>query len=246
MKVEYYKWHSDNLNRTMELKVYGWYGKPVLIFPCQGGRFYEAEDFSMISSLRIFINEGKIKIFTIDSVDNESWCCLSKHPAERGKYHQQYEYYVIKEVVPFIRKHCNTDYIKLIATGASMGAYHAANFFFKHPYIFDTVISLSGVYDLRGFVGEYVDEYVYFNSPLFYLPNLEDEYYLNMYRKNKIIICVGQGAWEDEMLDDTRQLEWILNYKNIPAWIDYWGHDVNHDWPWWKIQLPYFLNCLGY
>ena len=34
--------------------------------------------------------------------------------------------------------------------------------------------------------------------------------------------------------------------KNIPAWIDYWGYDVNHDWPWWRKQMPYFLgNVLG-
>lgn len=245
MQIEYHKWHSDNLNREMELKVYGWYGKPVLIFPCQGGRFYEAEDFSMISALRDFIESGKIKVFTVDSVDNEAWTCGWKHPSERGKYHHLYEKYIINEVIPFVENHCKTKDIKLLATGASMGAYHAANFFFKYPNKFDVVIALSGVYDLRGFVGDYVDEYVYYNSPLFYLPNLEDEYYLNLYRKNKIIVCVGQGAWEEEMLDDTRQLEWILNFKNIPAWIDYWGYDVNHDWPWWKIQLPYFLSRIG-
>ncbi|NLB08307.1 MAG: esterase, partial [Clostridiales bacterium] len=24
--------------------------------------------------------------------------------------------------------------------------------------------------------------------------------------------------------------------------IDYWGYDVHHDWPWWRIQMPYFLG----
>ena len=33
-----------------------------------------------------------------------------------------------------------------------------------------------------------------------------------------------------------------LEYKDIPAWIDFWGKDVNHDWNWWQVQLPYFLN----
>ena len=32
-----------------------------------------------------------------------------------------------------------------------------------------------------------------------------------------------------------------LQQKGIPAWVDYWGHDVSHDWPWWKKQLVYFL-----
>ena len=31
----------------------------------------------------------------------------------------------------------------------------------------------------------------------------------------------------------------------IPAWVDLWGPDVNHDWPWWRRQMPYFLEKLG-
>jgi hypothetical protein len=27
--------------------------------------------------------------------------------------------------------------------------------------------------------------------------------------------------------------------------VDIWGHDVAHDWPWWKIMMPYFLKELG-
>jgi esterase/lipase superfamily enzyme len=32
--------------------------------------------------------------------------------------------------------------------------------------------------------------------------------------------------------------------KAVPAWIDVWGHDVNHDWPWWFKQMNYFLDKL--
>jgi esterase/lipase superfamily enzyme len=55
---------------------------------------------------------------------------------------------------------------------------------------------------------------------------------------------VGQGAWEDEMLADTRAMEAVLADKEIPAVVDYWGHDVNHDWPWWQTMLPYHLERL--
>lgn len=125
-----------------------------------------------------------------------------------------------------------------------MGGYHAANFFFRHPDIFDSVISLSGIFQLKMFVGDYVDDCVYFNSPLLYLPNLEDPWYLEKYRRSQIIICAGQGAWEDAMNADIRALKKILEAKNVPAWIDLWGQDVNHDWPWWQKQLPYLLNKL--
>ena len=40
----------------------------------------------------------------------------------------------------------------------------------------------------------------------------------------------------------TDQVADILEEKGIHAWIDFWGYDVNHDWPWWQKQLPYFLE----
>jgi len=100
------------------------------------------------------------------------------------------------------------------------------------------------VLSLRLFVGDYVDERVYFNSPLLYLPNLTDEWYLEKYRRSQIILCAGQGAWEEEMNAELSIMRDILEAKGIPAWIDLWGYDVNHDWPWWRKMLPYFLGKL--
>ena len=38
----------------------------------------------------------------------------------------------------------------------------------------------------------------------------------------------------------------VLTRKGVSHWADYWGYDVNHDWPWWQKQLPYFIsNILG-
>jgi esterase/lipase superfamily enzyme len=125
-----------------------------------------------------------------------------------------------------------------------MGGYHSANFFFRHPGHFDSLISLSGLFQLQMFVGDYVDDHVYFNSPLLYLENLDDPWYIEKYKRSKIIICSGQGAWEDAMIADIRKLHMILQGKGIPHWIDLWGQDVNHDWPWWRKQLPYFLSFI--
>ena len=242
MQTEYHKWFSPNLGQDMELKVYGWYGKPMLVFPAQGGRFFEYEDFKMIDAISAYIEAGKIKVFTIDSIDNQSWANWSAAPADRARRHEDYDRYVIHEVAPFIQQNCAGADQKLIATGVSMGAYHAGNFFFRHPDIFDTVIALSGLFQLRMFVGDYVDDLVYFNSPLSYLPNLNDPWFIDLYRQNQIIVCVGQGAWEDAMLADAYALKHILDEKGIPNWIDIWGHDVNHDWPWWRVMMPYFLG----
>jgi esterase/lipase superfamily enzyme len=245
MNIEYHQWWSPNLGQNMEMKVYGHYGKPVLVFPAQGGRFFEYEDFKMIDAVAGFIDGGKIKVFTVDSIDNQSWANWNAHPADRARRHEDYDRYIVHEVAPFINHHCAGSEQKVIATGCSMGAYHAANFFFKHPDVFDTMISLSGLFHLQMFTGEYVDDNVYFNSPLQYLPDLIDPWFLDQYRSSNIIVGVGQGAWEDAMLADAYALKHILDDKGIPHWIDIWGYDVNHDWPWWRKMMPYFLSHLN-
>ena len=243
MKIEYYKNWSQNLNQDMELKVYGHAGKPAVVFPTQCGRFYDYEDNGMIGTASWFIEEGFYQFFTVDSVDWQTWVHPTAHPADRARRHEDYDQYITQEVVPWIHAYQGTENL-MLTTGCSMGGYHSSNFFFRHPDIFDSLISLSGILKLNMFIGDYMDELVYFNTPLAYLKNLDDEWYLEKYRRSKIIICSGQGAWEDEMQSDARELANILEAKNVPAWVDLWGHDVNHDWPWWHKQLPYFLSKL--
>ena len=241
MNIEYHKYWSDCLGQDMEFKIYGWQGKPVLVFPAQGGRFYEFEDFGMIGAASGLIEAGLYQFYTVDSVDAQSWANWNAHPADRALRHEAYDRYITQELVPWIHQRIGSE-AGILATGCSMGGYHSANFFFRHPDCFDSLISLSGLFQLKMFIGEYMDDLVYFNTPLAYLRNLEDPWYLEKYRQSKIVICAGQGAWEDSMNDDIRQLREILEQKQVPAWIDLWGYDVNHDWPWWRKQLPYFLE----
>jgi esterase/lipase superfamily enzyme len=243
MNIEYHKWWSDHLNQDMELKVYGHAGKPTVVFPCQGGRFYEWEDFGMIHAIHAFIDAGKVQLFTMDSIDGQSWANWNAHPAERARRHEDYDRYITAEVAPFIR-YRTSPATKFLVTGCSMGGYHAGNFFFRHPDLFNAMLAISGPYRLDMFVGDYLDDLVYYNSPLAYLPDLNDPWYLEQYRQSSIIACCGQGAWEEPMLSDTLALKKTLEDKNIPAWIDIWGYDVNHDWPWWRKMAPYFLDKL--
>ena len=152
--------------------------------------------------------------------------------------HEAYDAYVIDEVVPFIKDHCKCDW-KIAVTGNSFGAYHSVNFLLRHPDVFDACIALAGIYTLKHVVGDYWDQNVYYNSPIDYLPNLNDEWFLNNIRNANIIICTGQGPWEYP--EDTYRIKEIFEQKDIPAWVDLWGYDVNHDWPWWKIMIRHFL-----
>jgi esterase/lipase superfamily enzyme len=73
MQIEYHKWFSPILGHDMELKVYGYYGKLVLVFPSQQGRFHDFEDWGMMTTLARFIESGQIKLFAVDSLDSQSW-----------------------------------------------------------------------------------------------------------------------------------------------------------------------------
>jgi esterase/lipase superfamily enzyme len=243
MNVEYHKSRSACLEQDMEFKIYGQAGKPVIVFPAMGGRFYEFEDFGMVAALQGLIEGGQFQFFTVDSIDRQSWANWNVVPADRARRHEDYDHYIVQEIVPFIRQRCGADTL-LLTTGVSMGGYHSANFFFRHPDIFDCLVSLSGIFQVNIFTGNYIDENIYYNSPLLYLPNIQDPWYLEKYRRSQIIICAGQGAWEEIMNADIHKISKVLEEKHIPAWIDLWGPDVNHDWPWWRKQLSYFLSKL--
>ena len=132
-----------------------------------------------------------------------------------------------------------------MATGCSMGGVHAGNFFFRRPDLFDTMLSMSGLFNAQYFFHDYMDDLVYANSPVHFLSNMPwDHPWKEMYRQSRIIMCVGQGPWEDDLLWGTRELDAVLTRQDIPHWADYWGFDVAHDWNWWQKQFPYFLGHL--
>lgn len=243
MQIEERTWSSPALGQDMTLRVYGHAGRPVVAFPSQEGRYWDFEGWGMVEACAELIEAGRLRLIAVDSIDGQSWANQSIAPFERGRRHEAYDAYLASEVVPFARDLGGWD--RAWATGPSMGGYHAANVVFRHPDLFDGLIAMSGLYQLSMFVGDDASEPVYFNSPLRYLPNLDDPWYLDRLRAARLAFVVGRGAWEDEMLADTRALREVLAQKRIPAIVDEWGDDVNHDWPWWRRMLPYYLERLG-
>ena len=117
------------------------------------------------------------------------------------------------------------------------------NLYFRFPDLFDSLLALSGIYTADyGFDG-YMDELVYRNSPVDYLAGMPTDHpYVERYRRNRGVICVGQGAWEQP--ETTRRLAQLNAEKGLGLWVDFWGYDVNHDWPWWHKQVSYFVPYL--
>ncbi|MHB2016073.1 MAG: esterase family protein [Candidatus Xenobia bacterium] len=238
MQGHTHHWYSPALGQDMYLKTFGDRGQPVIVFPAQEGRFYEFEDFAMVEAVRPFIEEGRVQLICVDGVDSQAWCNQGIPPHERVHRANAYDRYLLDEVIPFTRARGNG----LTVTGCSMGGYHSANFFFRHPDVADSVIALSGVYDLTLFIGDAMNPDIYYHVPLAYLPGMQDPWFLDRYRQGHIVLCVGQGDWEDPMLPQTRRMADILRDKSVPAWVDIWGPEVSHDWTWWRQQLPYFLQ----
>ena len=104
MEVRYFKGYSYNLNREMEFKVYGHRGKPVLFIPCQAGRFYDFENFHMDDVFRPYIDAGEIMVFSIDTIDNETWADHGGNPRARIEQHERWFNYIVDEMVPQIRQ----------------------------------------------------------------------------------------------------------------------------------------------
>ena len=245
MEIRYFKEYSSFLDRPMEFKVYGHRGKPVLFIPCQAGRFWDFEDFHMVDVWAKWIEEGLVTVYSCDTIDAETIANTTSHPGHRIWLHEQWYNYITQELVPMIHALSakRNGYVSpLMVTGCSMGAMHAANLFFRRPDLFDGVLALSGLYDPKGFFGDYMDDLVYQNHPCCYLPNMAPDHpYIQMYNQRQIVICVGQGAWEDQLKESTAILKDILDYKGIHATVDFWGLDVCHDWPWWYKQEEYYI-----
>ncbi|KAA6337337.1 hypothetical protein EZS27_014581 [termite gut metagenome] len=246
MQINYYNEYSDKLGRQMEYKVYGYKGKPVLVFPTSKGRFYQYEDFGMINVLSGFINDGKIQLWTVDGIDGETFFSDSWDKIARIKRHEQYFNYINEEFIPSIlqksKENNGGQEQQLLLTGCSMGAYHSANFYFRYPRLVDTVIALSGVYSTNYFFGDYKPTEIYLNSPTDYLKGDQDSYYIDKFRNSKLIFCCGHGAYEESMLNETYALKSVLETRGIPAWFDFWGADSKHDWDWWQKQIVYFMG----
>lgn len=248
METNYFELYSENLCRTMPIKVYGHAGKPILFIPCQDGRFFDFENFHMSDTLAPWIDSGQCMVFSIDTVDKESWSDSNGDPYWRIRKHERWIDYITREAVPFIRDYANwkngwTGYPGVMTFGCSLGATHALNLYLRFPDLFDRCLALSGLYHASYFFGDYSDETVYLNSPADYLCNMPyDHPFIAEYNRHKAVVCVGQGAWEQVW--STRAVDEQFRAHGIHVWVDYWGYDVNHDWYWWYRQAQYFLPKL--
>ena len=244
MKYEEYSWFSKQLNREMKIRIYGHYGKAVVAFPCQDKQSDDFANNGMIDVLAPFIESGRMKLYCLDSNDNETVSSTSWDKAEAARKLDAYHYYLVYEVLPYINyKQCEETRPLLI--GMSMGGSHAANNFFRRPELFEGFLALSGKYDIATFFGGYFDDNVYNNSPVNYLANMHHEHpYIDIYNSKKMVAVVGKGSFEHLVLESNFELARIAKEKGINIEFYFWDENSVHDWQSWKYQMPYFLDKL--
>ena len=141
MKRELSSWFSPALNKEMPIAAYGHYGFAILLIPTAAADYLEYERFQLIDAIAPMIESGKCRVFSIDSMNKESWMNNQMLPEHKAIRHNQFNEYVFNEVVPFIRNSTSNETM-IYTCGASFGALHAMNLFLKRPDILNGAISI--------------------------------------------------------------------------------------------------------
>ncbi len=103
MNKQLSSWYSPALNKEMPIVSYGHYGFVILLIPTAAADYLEYERFQMMDALAPHINSGKIRVFSIDSMNKESWMNKEMIPEHKAIRQNQFNEYVFNEVIPFIR-----------------------------------------------------------------------------------------------------------------------------------------------
>src|SRR5947207_11846924 len=77
------RWFSDRLQTEITVVRWGSYGTPVLVFPSAGGDAEEIERFGLIGACGPLLAEGRVKLYSVDSVAGQAMVAKSGPPGHR-------------------------------------------------------------------------------------------------------------------------------------------------------------------
>lgn len=232
------RWHSRHLDRTVEVARWGDFGRPVLLFPTAGGDAEEVERFHVVDACSDLIGDGRIKVYSCDSVNGRAMLTHEGDSYHLGWVLRRFIEFVGHELVPAIRADCASDDIEIIVAGASIGAYNALASLCRYPEVFTDAICMSGTYDLRRFMNGPTNEYFDWASPIHHLGSLDDDH-LDQLRRRSIVLACGGG--ENEDIGESWHAAHVLGSAGVPNRVDEWGPEWPHDWHTWRAMLPHYL-----
>lgn len=236
------RWRSERMREEIQFVRWGTFGTPVLLFPTAGGDCEEVERFHMIDVLSDLIDEGRIKVYSCDSVAGRALVSGQTSAEECGKIMNAFDACVYHEIVPAIRADCRSADIQIITAGASIGAFNALAALTRHPDAFSKAICMSGTYDLDRLLNVAVTSDFWYSSPLHFLSRLPEGDHLAALRERFVLLTHGLGRAETPG-NDWRMAD-LLGSKGIPNRVDEWGPEWPHDWTTWRAMLPKYIEEL--
>ena len=229
----------------LEVVRYGAWGRPVLLFPSEGGSARDAQGNGMLDAVRPLIEAGRVSLFCVDSMDGWTWSANDVPTEERAHRAQTYTAWLSERVLPWILDQVGGGQ-EVITVGVSLGAYHAVHLTFQRADVAPMAIGLSGNYDPTSWNGwGELGDATYFANPTAYVANMDGDHLDWIRSRVSVLLVVGEGPFEvspTRSLPATREFAELLARRGIRHELDVWGHDSAHDWPWWQRQLAHHLQ----
>jgi esterase/lipase superfamily enzyme len=244
MESESHRWYSERIgHEDIHVRVYGHFGQPILVFPTSGGDEREYEGQGMFDALGHHMQAGRVKFFCVNSVNNDSWYNKAIHPADRARFQVAYDSAIANESASLHRASLQRSGIAITTTGASFGAYHAANTLFKHPTQGAPLprpfgrlrpALLHGRALRRQLLLQQSRRLPRESERLEHSPVPPSVRHPPRYRQ--------AARYEDS--GPTRRLAVHHRARGIPHHLDDWREQGGHDWPYWKHQMDVYISKL--
>jgi len=235
------RWFSDRLKQEIAVARWGTFGRPVLVFPSAGGDAEEIERFGLIDACGPLLAEGRVKVYSVDSVAGRAMMAKTSPPGHRLWLLNQFHECIRWEVVPAIHADLGGQPMDVITSGASIGAFNAVAALCRYPDVFSAAIGMSGSYRIERFYEGAWTQDLFFAAPLQFLPGLEGPQ-LDQLRQRFALLASGAGDYEN--VGESWRMAEVLGAKGIPNRVDDWGPEWKHDWPTWHRMLPQYLREL--
>ena len=240
-------WWSHRLGQEVNVARWGEVGVPLLMFPTAGGDAEEIERFLVIDAVADYLADGRVKVYSCDSVAGRVMLEREGTPEHRMWILDRFQEFVYREFVPMIREDCNDPKIEVIVAGSSIGAFNALAMLCRFPGVFSHAVCMSGTYDLQRFLkhetgveAKPTDDF-HRASPVHHLPGLSGET-LDRLRQRFVLLASGRGRAED--IGESWRAASLLGRKGVPNRVDDWGEGWHHDWPTWRHMLLRYLEEL--
>jgi esterase/lipase superfamily enzyme len=138
------RWFSEQVDHDMTLIRWGHWGRPVLVLPSAGGDAEEIERNGLIDACGGLLAEGRVKIYSVDSIAGQAMMQKWGSPQYRRWLLNAFHGYVREEVIPAIRADVADSTAQVITAGASIGAFNAVALLCRYPDTFSAALGMSG------------------------------------------------------------------------------------------------------